>query len=267
MNESFYRQRIWRCFMVFLAIGQPLHSFAQERIISGTVTDENNAPLPGVNVLQKETTNGTSTNADGKYSLSLSQENVVLVFSFIGYLSQEVPVGAQTAISVVMQPDLQTLNEVVVVGYGTQKKINLTGSLASVDGDILLEAPLTNLSNGLVGRLPGLIAVQGNGKPGSGSSISIRGASTLGNNNALTVVDGIVRDFQNIDPNEIESISILKDASATAVYGSRAANGVILVTTKRGANGKPKFNYTTFVGIQQPTTYPRVMDGYEYAVT
>src|SRR5690606_9816915 len=125
-------------------------------------------------------------------------------------------------------------------------KLALTSSVATMDADEITQAPVTNLTNALAGRLPGLIAVNGNGKPGAGSSISIRGASTFGDNSALVVVDGIVRGFDFIDPNEVASISILKDASATAVYGSRAANGVILVTTKRGAEGKPTFNYNGF---------------------
>ncbi|MEX2592376.1 MAG: TonB-dependent receptor [Anditalea sp.] len=234
--------------------------------VSGTVVDINGEAIPGVTVSVPGTTIGTATDLDGKYALEVP-EGSTLVFSFIGFESQQITVGDQSVIDITLSEDMASLDEVVVVGYGTQKKINLTGSVASVDGEEITKAPVTNLSNGLVGRLPGLIAVSGNGKPGAGSSISIRGASTFGDNGALIVVDGIVRGLEQIDPNEIESISILKDASATAVYGSRAANGVILVTTKRGSSGKPTFNYNGFAGVQQPTRYPRVMNGYEYAAT
>jgi TonB-linked SusC/RagA family outer membrane protein len=238
----------------------------QEVTVSGKVVDEGGEPIPGVTVLVRGTTTGTATGLDGSYTLTVPEE-ATLVFSFIGFVSKEINVGNRSTIEVTLMEDETSMDEVVVVGYGTQKKVNLTAAVASIDGEEILKAPTINLSNGLVGRLPGLIAVNGNGKPGSGSSISIRGASTFGDNSALIVVDGIVRDFNYIDPNEVESISILKDASATAVYGSRAANGVILVTTKRGKEGKPTFNYNGFVGIQQPTRYPDVMNAYEYAST
>lgn len=237
--------------------------------IAGQVTDEETGErLPGVSIGLKGTNKGTSTAEDGTYRLEIpeSVQSQVLVFSLVGYTSREIPLSGQSTLNVKLTKDIGKLEEVVVVGYGQQKKINLTSSVSSIDTKELSKAPVANVSNALVGRLPGLIAVNGNGKPGSGSSISIRGASTFGDNSALVLVDGIVRDFQFIDPNEIESISILKDASATAVYGSRAANGVILVTTKRGSLGKPTFNYNGFVGMQSPTRYPDVLSAYEYAV-
>lgn len=235
--------------------------------IKGSVKDEKGAPLPGVSIVVKGTQRGSLSDTDGNFEVSIPDGEHTIIFSFVGYLSQEIPVGNQSTMDIVLKDDLKALQEVVVVGYGTQKKVNLTGSVASVEGEELLKTPATNITNSLVGRLPGLIAVNGNGKPGAGSSISIRGASTFGDNSALIVVDGIIRTFDQIDPNEVESISILKDASATAVYGSRAANGVILVTTKRGATGKPTFNYNGFAGFQQPTQYPKVLSAYEYAVT
>ncbi|QEC51381.1 TonB-linked SusC/RagA family outer membrane protein [Anseongella ginsenosidimutans] len=239
-----------------------------QALVSGTVSDSlENEPLPGVSIIVKGSQRGTVTDMDGKFEIALEEEQAVLVVSFLGYVSKEVPVSSGQQVDIVLASDLQALNEVVVVGYGTQKKITLTSSVSSIDAKEISKAPVTNISNALVGRLPGLIAVNGNGKPGSGSSISIRGASTFGDNSALIVVDGIVRDFQFIDPNEIESVSILKDASATAVYGSRAANGVILITTKRGSEGKPTFNYNGFVGMQSPTRYPDVLSAYEYALT
>lgn len=235
--------------------------------INGKVTDSVGLQLAGVSVMLKGSTMGTVTDIKGSYSLNIPSESGILVFSYIGFKTQEVTIKGPESINVTLMPEPSALSEVVVVGYGTQKKVELTGSVASIGSEELVKASSTNISNALAGRLPGLIAVNGNGKPGSGSQISIRGVSTIGDNSALVVVDGIVRGFEQIDPNEIESISILKDASATAVYGSRAANGVILITTKRGRTGKPTVNYNSFIGIQNPTVYPRLMNGLEYVTT
>ena len=240
---------------------------AQGTSVTGTVTSqEDGEPLPGVNVLIQGTSIGTVTDIQGNYSINVPEDGTLL-FSFIGYSSQEVPVNGRSFVDIALVTDIQSLQEVVVVGYGTQKKVNLTGSVASIDGNEIIKSSMTNVTNALAGRLPGLTVVNGNGKPGQSSRLSIRGASTFGDNSALTVVDGIVRDFDQINPHEIETISILKDASATAVYGARAANGVILITTKRGSLGKPTFNYDMFVGIQEPTEYPRMMTAFEYAKT
>src|SRR5690606_3815368 len=212
-------------------------SLAERRVVmnvSGTVTDAQGVPLIGVNILVKGTGKGTTTDLDGQFLLNDISEQAVLVLSYIGYQSQEVAVGGQSSLTIIMQEDVQTLDEVVVVGYGTQKKVNLTGSVANVGGNEIVKSSATNITNSLAGRLPGITWTKGNGKQGSGSQLSVRGVSTIGDSNPLVVVDGIVRSFDQIDLNEINSISILKDASAAAVYGSRAANGVILVTTKRG---------------------------------
>ena len=244
-----------------------LSTMLQDVTVNGKVTSqENGEAIPGVNVSIIGTTTGTVTDIDGNYTLD-APEDGTLVFSFIGYTTQEIAVNGRVVIDVVLTEDVQSLEEVVVVGYGTQKKVNLTSAISSIDGEQVTKAPMTNVSNSLVGRLPGLTAVNTTGEPGSGSQISIRGVSTMGDNSALVLVDGIERGFEFINPNEIESISILKDASATAVYGSRAANGVILITTKRGISGKPVFSYNSFVGVQQPTQYPDVMNAYEYAIT
>jgi len=235
--------------------------------VSGKVTDEKGEGLPGVNIMVKGTQQGQITDIDGAFSMIVPNESAILIFSFVGYLSQEVSVSNKTTIDIILIEDEKALEEVVVVGYGTQRKSDLTGSVVSVDGQEIIKSAATNVTNSLAGRLPGITAVNGNGKPGAGSQITIRGISTFGDNSALIVVDGIVRSFDQIDPNEIESVSILKDASAAAVYGSRAANGVIVVTTKRGKTGKPTISYNGFAGIQNPTTYPKLMNGYEYATT
>lgn len=234
-----------------------------EIIVAGTVKSDSGDPLPGVNVIQKGTTNGTATDGEGKYTLIIPDGDAVLVFSFIGYLSQEVPVGGRTVIDVALVEDVQRLEEVVVVGYGEQKKVNLTGSVSSISNKDLTVVPVTNTTTALAGKLPGLIAVQRSGEPGlDDATLSIRGFGT-----PLVVVDGIVgRDFARLDPNEIESITILKDAASTAVYGVSGGNGVILVTTKKGTIGRPEFAYTMNYGVQTVTKYPRFVNSEEYAI-
>jgi TonB-linked SusC/RagA family outer membrane protein len=222
--------------------------------------------MPGVNIIQVGTSNGVVTNFDGEFVID-APPDAVLQFSYVGYVVTKIEVDGRTNLEVIMEPSASALDEVVVIGYGTQKKLDMTSAVSSITGERVAEAPMTNISNSLVGLLPGLTAVNMTGEPGSGSQISIRGVSTMGDNSTLVLVDGIERGFEFINPNEIESISILKDASATAVYGSRAANGVILITTKRGISGKPVFSYNSFVGVQQPTQYPDVMNAYEYAIT
>jgi TonB-linked SusC/RagA family outer membrane protein len=239
----------------------------EDIIISGTVTDDKGEKMIGVNILEKGTGHGTVTDQNGNYSISVTNKNAILVFSFVGYKTEEILVGNKTSIDIILRSDI-TLEEVVVVGYGTKKKIHLTGAVSSITGKELTEAPVANLSNMIAGRLPGVIVTNPNGRPGSGSSVNIRGFSTLGNNNPLIVVDGIPRDgFSAFDPNEVESVTILKDASATAVYGARANNGVILVKTKRGVTGKPTITYTGSVGIQNPTNYPKMMNAEQFATT
>jgi TonB-dependent SusC/RagA subfamily outer membrane receptor len=236
--------------------------------VSGRVTDETDAPIPGVNVLVKGTTVGTTTDSDGRYTLEVENENSVLVFSFIGYETQEIAAGSQTAVNIKMTPDIQSLQEVVVVGYGEQKKTTITGAVTSVKSDIIAQAPVANLSNALAGRLPGTIFINRSGEPGADASqIRVRGTNTTGNPNALIVIDGIANRTGGLDrlnPADIESITILKDGSA-AIYGAQAANGVILVTTKRGKEGKPQIGFNYNLGFNRPTRLPEVTDAPTYA--
>jgi TonB-dependent starch-binding outer membrane protein SusC len=236
--------------------------------VSGRVTDESDAPIPGVNVLVKGTTVGTTTDTDGRFSLDVPDASSVLVFSFIGYQSTEVTVGTQTNIDVKMTLDIQSLQEVVVVGYGEQKKTTITGAVTSVKGDVIQQAPVSNLSNALTGRLPGTIFINRSGEPGNDASqIRVRGTNTVGNPSALIVIDGIANRTGGLDrlnPADIESITILKDGSA-AIYGAQAANGVILVTTKRGTEGKPQIGFSYNLGFNKPTRLPDVTDAPTYA--
>ncbi|WP_162618713.1 TonB-dependent receptor [Pedobacter yulinensis] len=232
----------------------------QNTEVRGKVTDENGKPLSGANVSVKGTAQSVGTDAEGAFVLRNVADNATLAISFLGYNTREVPARANLG-TLQLTPSNSNLNDVVVVGYGTQKRVNITGSVAQVKGEELVKAPVANLSNSLVGRLPGLRAVQNSGEPGAdGSSIDIRGFGA-----ALVIVDGVPSDFTQIDANEIESFSILKDASA-AVYGVRAANGVILVTTKRGKLGKPSINYTTYYGLQNNATeYPELANAAVFA--
>lgn len=234
--------------------------------VTGTVTSaDDNGPMPGVNIIERGTTNGAITNADGTYSISVPGD-AVLVYSFVGMETQEATVGGRTIIDVVLQSSTTALDEIVVVGYGTAAKATLTGAVASVRGDELKQSPSTNFSNTLVGRVPGLFAYNRSGEPGyDGATLRIRGANTLGDNNPLVVIDGIPnRSLDRLDPAVIESFTVLKDASA-AIYGTQAANGVILITTKRGKTGKPTVTIDMNVGMQQPTVIPEMADAATYS--
>ena len=244
----------------------------QQKIITGKVLDVLGDPIPGVNVFVKGTIEGTITDTDGKYSISSVPNDAVLVFSFIGMKTQEIVVGEQTNIDIIMEFDSYSLNEVITIGYGTQKKVSLTGSVSTLKSKDLTAVPVTNVNSMLVGRVPGLIMKQRSGAPGhDAGSLSIRGfgannmggAQSAANESPLVIVDGIERSFTQLDPNEIESVTILKDASA-AVYGARAASGVILVTTKRGVLGKPVITYNGSQSFQQFTMYPHFVNALQY---
>ncbi|MCM4162662.1 MULTISPECIES: TonB-dependent receptor [unclassified Arenibacter] len=229
-----------------------------QNIISGTITDDIGQPLPGANVVEKGTTNGVTADFDGNFSITLTNESPILIISYVGFSTKEILVSGLTNLEIILQEDAAGLEEVVVVGYGTQKKATLTGAVVAVKGEELEKIPTNNLSNTLVGRTPGVIGLNRSGQPGdNGSQLFIRGTSTLGVNGPLFVIDGVPgrEGFDQIDPRDIQSISVLKDASA-AIYGARAANGVILVTTKRGAIGKPQVSFTYNQGIVEPTRLP-----------
>ncbi len=241
---------------------------AQQRTITGTVTDTDSSPLPGVNVIVQGTSGGTVTDINGKYTVNMPPGNDILVFSFVGYLSQEINTQNQSVIDVTLETDLTALEEVVVVGYGTQKKVNLTGSVEQVDGQALAKQPVFQASQALTGLVPGVTVVQNSGQPGQdGGTIRIRGIGSLGSgakNEPLVLIDGVQGDIDLLDPADIESISVLKDAAASAIYGSRAANGVIVVTTKRAEAGGFSVNYRTYAGWQNVTNTPEYLGAIEF---
>ena len=257
-------------FLVFgilqVSAADPEKSEPQQRIVSGTVTGTDGSPLAGVTVQIKGTAIGTITDPAGRYSLADVPQNATLVFSFIGMETQEIISRGEATINITMLETQIGLNEVIVIGYGTQKRVNVVGSITSVGEKELSSAPVSMVSNALAGRLAGAIVQQSTGEPGNNeSSILIRGNTTLGNSSPLVVVDGIPdRDMNSIPASDIESITILKDASA-AIYGARAANGVILVTTKRGQTGKPIFSYGFYQGRLSPTKIPEMADAGTYA--
>lgn len=238
-------------------------------VVKGKVTDsEKGEPIPGASIVLKGAQKGANTDASGTYSIAVPDRAAVLVFSFVGFESQEVTVDNQTQVNVVLKPDMKELNEVVVVGFGTQKKATVTGAIASITTKDLLQSPVANISNSLAGRMPGLFAVQGSGEPGNdASTLRIRGVSTFsGAADPLILVNGVeVSNYNNIDPNEIENLTILKDASATAIYGIRGANGVLLITTKRGKVGKPQLSYTGNVAVTSFTSLRKGMNSYDWA--
>lgn len=234
-------------------------SWAQQSITGMVVDAETEDPLIGVNIIVKGTATGTVTDLDGNYNIEVPDNETVLVFSYTGYTAQEVEVGDRSVIDVSLSAGTQ-LEEVVVVGYGSQKRVNLTGSVATIEGDDMVEVPVANTGQALAGRVPGLYVKENTGKPGSAPSINIRNFGS-----PLIIVDGVAQDnYHNIDPNEIESFSVLKDASA-AIFGSRAGNGVILITTKRGSSGKPKINFNSAFSMQTPTAYPRFLSTWDFA--
>ena len=239
----------------------------QQRAVSGKVTDSNNQPLPGVTVVIKGTTQGTVTNADGNFSLTNIPEDATLVFSFVGMRTQEVVVGNRTSINVRMEEETIGIEEVVAIGYGTMKKSDLTGSSVSADIESFRESPNVSILQSMQGSVPGLTIGQTN-QAGQEPSISIRGRSTLsGSTSPLIVVDGIIFDgrFSDINPHDVESAEILKDASSKAIYGAKAANGVIIVTTKKGKIGeKPTFHYSGSYAVSSPTIKTRLLNREEY---
>ena len=248
----------------FIILGASL-GYAQQSL-SGSVVD-GAGPLPGVTIIEKGTNNGTTSDFDGNYTLTTSGQDAVLVFTYIGFLTQEIPVGTSSTIDVQLIEDVQGLEEVVVTGYGTQKKATLTGSIATISGEALVKSASPNLGTALAGKVAGLYIDTGNGAPGADNpAIRIRGTNTFNNSSALIVIDGIPNragGLGRINPADIESISVLKDASA-AIYGARAANGVILVTTKRGKKGDAKVKITSNYGWQNFTTTPDMLRGEEY---
>lgn len=280
-------KKLYRCLTVaVLILLVCLKVSAQSRVITGVVKDGSGSTLPGVSVFVKGTTTGTSTDADGVFSISADQKDI-LVFSFIGYGTEEIVVADQTTLNVLLVEDIQTLNEVVVIGYGEAKRKDVTGAISSISGEEIRKRNVTTFDQALQGKIPGLVVQQISGQPGGGVSIQIRGLASFSGTSPLYVIDGVIMgttsNIANMDrnantntntgtnplaainPSEIESIDVLKDASATAIYGSQASNGVIVITTKRGSVAAPRITYEFYTGFQQLPKRLPTMNLQEYA--
>ena len=242
-------------------------SFAQERIsMSGTVYDESGNPLIGVSVLEKGTKNGTATDIDGNFTISVSDKSHPIIFSYIGFLDLEIEPVSESGMRIIMEEDSELLDEVQVIGYAVIKKSDLTGSVASVKADVMEDRMVLSVEDALRGQLAGVSILSTDGAPGASMNIRIRGTNSINaSNSPLYVVDGVLMESTDISPSEIESMEILKDASSTAIYGSRGANGVVIITTKKGRAGAPRINFSATVSMQQPVRLYEMMNAEEFA--
>lgn len=269
-KASFYA-----CLTLFAGMAFPMPLWASQstaivqqhvKQITGIVNDTSGAPVIGANVVEVGSTNGTITDVDGKFTLNVSV-GAKLKVSYIGYNDQQITVGNSNSYTIILKEDTESLDEVVVVGYGTQKKVNLTGSVATISSDKLVNRTSANVTNMLAGQMPGVTIIQNTGQPGADAGVlRVRGLGTMGDASAMVVVDGVESTMSSVDPNDIENISILKDAAASAIYGVRAANGVILITTKKGTKGRTIVSYDGYVGWQSASRMPKFLDSYNYAV-
>jgi TonB-linked SusC/RagA family outer membrane protein len=257
---------LFKAIVVALLCVATFNVSAQQRtIITGNVTDGANEPLAGVSVVVKGGDDGVTTNVDGNFSISLSENVTTLVFRYIGFKTQEVEIGSRSIIDVVLYEDVSELDEVVVVGYGVQKKKLITGATIQVGGDNIQKLNTQNVLGALQSQAPGVNIVQHSGMPGKGFKVTIRGLGTIGNSTPLYVIDGIAdADINTLNPSDIESIDVLKDAASAAIYGARAANGVILVTTKQGKAGKLQLSYDGYIGWQNVYKMPDLLNAKEY---
>ncbi|SHH71702.1 TonB-linked outer membrane protein, SusC/RagA family [Wenyingzhuangia marina] len=266
-KKKFTLNKTGLCFIAFVLFFSVNEMNAQSKTVSGTVTTKDSElPLPGATVMVKGTSNGTLTDFDGNYSLNITSENPTLIFSYVGYITQEVLVGNRKVVNFVMEGDEYKLDEVVVIGYGTTKKSDLTGAVVTLGGDELRERPVSNVAEALQGRMAGVQVTSTDGSPDSEINIRVRGGGSLTQDaSPLVIVDGFpVNSISDVAPSNIENITVLKDASSTAIYGSRGANGVIIVTTKSGKNGKITTNLNAFYGVKTIANTVGVLDPEDY---
>lgn len=267
MKQLLPKAILFASLLLVVGVAEILAAAQQRRTVTGRVTDGgDNLPIPGVSILIKGTVMGTQTDVDGNFSVDVPDEQAILVITSIGYESQEISVAGRTSVNVVLNPDITSLREIVVVGYGTQERRDVTGSVASVKPQELTSLPVVTVSDALQGRAAGL-QVMTSGIPGNDARMIIRGLGSINGTDPLIVIDGFPTQsgLNTINPNDIENIEILKDASATAIYGSRAANGVVIITTKRGKKGSSSFNIDFFTAFQQPTNLTEMLDASQFA--
>jgi TonB-linked SusC/RagA family outer membrane protein len=262
-----------RLFSRQAAFGEPLPEQSRtkyissvDKVVTGTVTGDKGEGLPGVNVVVKGTQRGTTTDGDGRFRIEAPDENSVLTFSFIGFIKEEIVLGNRTVLDISLKPDDMSLNEIVVVGYGEIKKTDVTGAVASIQTKDITRANPVMASKAIQGQVAGATVTKSSNKPGAGYNITIRGENTINNSTEpLVVIDGLMGgNLNNLNPNDIQSMDVLKDASSTAIYGSRGANGVIIVTTKKGLSGKPRVSYDAYAGYKVPAHIPKLMSSQQF---
>ena len=252
-RSNLFRKGMALLFVAFLFTG---FLYSQGTTVTGTIVDRSGEALPGASIVIKGTANGVISDMNGNFTIAVPDKNSVLQITFVGYESQEITVGEQTHINVTLEVDVRELNEVVVTGYGTQKKSDLTGSIASVSGKSLTQVPVTGLDQAMQGMAAGVNIIPVTGRPGSAANIQIRGIASINGTNPLIILDGVSQGtdpgvLSGINPNDVESIEVLKDASSAAIYGASGGNGVILITTKKGQSGKLKVNYNSYFGEEK----------------
>ena len=241
-------------------------TYAQQRTVTGQVSSEEEGPIPGVNVVIQGTVTGAVTNVDGNFTINVPGPDAILVFSSIGYSTESITVGDQTSMNVVLEPDVTSLDEIVVIGYGTQKKKEVTSAVASVKSEDFVKGNVNDPAQLIQGKVAGLSISKPGGDPNQSYTMRLRGMSTIGaNTEPLVVIDGIIGgSMENVDPNDIESIDVLKDGSAAAIYGTRGSSGVIIITTKKGRRGTSRIEYNGQFTSESVGKYPNVMDSNEW---
>lgn len=261
-KKNYFKERIILLILLF-AFMTPFGALAQTIQLTGLVTDAANEPIIGASVVEKGTTNGVITDFDGNFALSVSPKATIII-SYVGYATQEVPVNGKTNIRVTLKEDTEMLDEVVVVGYGTMKKSDMTGAISSVDVDDLVKRTTTNPAEALQGKIAGVNIMKAGGNAGAGVQVKIRGVKTFGDNQPLYIIDGFPGDIENVNPQDIQSMEVLKDGAAAAIYGSVAANGVIIVTTKNGKKGDMKIDFSTYVSFTSVAKKLELLNAEEY---
>lgn len=246
-KSNYFRERVIQL-LLFFAFMLPVGALAQNIELTGTVTDATGETVIGASVLEKGTTNGVITDIDGNFSLSVSPK-ATIVISYVGYTTQEIPLNGQKNLKVTLKEDTEMLDEVVVIGYGTMKKSDMTGAISSVDVEELSKRTTTNPAEALQGKIAGVNIMKAGGNAGAGVQVKIRGVKTFGDNEPLYIIDGLPGDINAVNPQDIESMEVLKDGAAAAIYGSVTANGVIIVTTKNGKKGETKIDFSTYVSM------------------
>lgn len=264
-KSNAFKERTIQLFL-FFAFMLPVCTWAQSIQLTGTVTDTSGETVIGASVLEKGTTNGLITDIDGNFSLTVSP-NATIVISYVGYTTQEIPLNGRKTLNVVLKEDNEMLDEVVVIGYGTMKKSDMTGAISSVDTEELTKRATTNPAEALQGKIAGVNIMKAGGNAGAGVSVKIRGVKSFGSNEPLYIIDGFPGDIDNVNPQDIQSMEVLKDGAAAAIYGSVAANGVIIITTKNGKKGETHIDFNTYLSVTQVANKLEMTNAEQYKNT